>query len=244
MNAPSADVSRWSSVRKPLTSDDVPVAKGFHEHPRVAVTIPCPILVRILRDHPGRLRTYGQSTVPAVAPSSSSSTGLCGRPRHHDRWGGPRPRGCARLPRRSRRRAHTTNRAGRRSSPKRRTPYTPYDPGRRRPVLGKTLDSAVPPPAQGPFCPPLPPLVVDYVSRQRISSAVVAARCRGSSSRARASRRKASSGSGRYSVCSTQMFTYGPSRNGSLLCVSVQVHRFRRAPRSSRHALPRASNCR
>ena len=41
---------------------------------------------------------------------------------------------------------------------------------------------------------------------------------RGSSSRAKASRRTASSGSGRYSVCSTQMFTYGPSRNGSLLC--------------------------
>ena len=67
-------------------------------------------------------------------------------------------------------------------------------------------------------CPPLPPFVVDYVSSQRISSAIVAARGRGSSSRAKASRRTASSGSGRYSVCSTQMFTYGPSRNGSLLC--------------------------
>ena len=62
------------------------------------------------------------------------------------------------------------------------------------------------------------PLLVDYVSRQRIFSAVVAARGCGSSSRTRASRRTASSGSGRYSVCSTQMFTYGPSRNGSLLC--------------------------
>ena len=79
-----------------------------------------------------------------------------------------------------------------------------------------TSRSAAPPP--GTFCPPLPPFVVDDVSRQRISSAVVAARGRGSSSRAKASRRTASSESGRYSVCSTQMFTYGPSRKGSLLC--------------------------
>ena len=28
---------------------------------------------------------YGQSVAPAVASSSSSSTGPCGRPRHHDR---------------------------------------------------------------------------------------------------------------------------------------------------------------
>lgn len=51
------EIDVWISVRKPLTSDDVPVAKGFHEHPRVAVTIPCAILVRILRGHLGRLRT-------------------------------------------------------------------------------------------------------------------------------------------------------------------------------------------
>ena len=38
-------------------SDDGPVAKGFHEHSRVAVTIPCAILIRILRNHLSRLRT-------------------------------------------------------------------------------------------------------------------------------------------------------------------------------------------
>ena len=47
----------WRSVRKPLISDDGPVAGGFYEHPRLAVTIPCAILVRILRDHLGPLRT-------------------------------------------------------------------------------------------------------------------------------------------------------------------------------------------
>ena len=31
--------------------------RDSHEHQRVAVTIPCAILVRILRDHLGRLRT-------------------------------------------------------------------------------------------------------------------------------------------------------------------------------------------
>ena len=51
------DADSWSSVRKPLISDDGPVARGFYEHPRLAVTIPCAILVRILRDHLGPLRT-------------------------------------------------------------------------------------------------------------------------------------------------------------------------------------------
>ena len=45
-----------------------PVAKGFHEHWRVAVTIPCAILVWILREHLGRLRI------------SSGPKGLWGRP--------------------------------------------------------------------------------------------------------------------------------------------------------------------
>ena len=44
-------------MRKPLISNDGPVARGFYEHPRLAVTIPCAILVQILRDHLGPLRT-------------------------------------------------------------------------------------------------------------------------------------------------------------------------------------------
>ena len=57
----------WGSGRKPLTSDDGPVTKGFHEHPRVTVTIPCAILIRILRNHLSRLRTlrtYGPLSDP------------------------------------------------------------------------------------------------------------------------------------------------------------------------------------
>ena len=51
------DADAWRSVRKPLISDNGPVARGFYEHPRLAVTIPCAILVRILRNHLGPLRT-------------------------------------------------------------------------------------------------------------------------------------------------------------------------------------------
>ena len=69
--------SRGSSVRKPLISDNGPVARKFYEHPRLAVTIPCAILIRILRDHLGPLRTARR---PGMAPSNGSSTGLCGRP--------------------------------------------------------------------------------------------------------------------------------------------------------------------
>jgi len=47
----------WSSVRTPLISDNGPVARRFYEPPRLAVTIPCAILIRILRDHLGPLRT-------------------------------------------------------------------------------------------------------------------------------------------------------------------------------------------
>ena len=93
---------------------------------------------------------------------------------------------------------------------------TPYDRVGTIPRWG-TSRSAAPPP--GTFCPPLPPFVVDYTTYPGNGFPLPSSPPgRGSSSRAKASRRTASSGSGRYSVCSTQMFTSGPSRNGSLLC--------------------------
>ena len=225
------DAGSWCSVRKPLISDDGPVAGGFYEHPRLAVTIPCAILVRILRDHLGPLRTsppprqWHQATV--------AQRGCAAAPRHHDRRE-RHGRGHSRGGRGGRDAGQLSGRAVARRRAVRREPGllakendTMIVPRSSPNVVPRTTGvgtiprwgtsrSAVSPP--GTFCPPLPPFVVDYVSRQRISSAVVAARGRGSSSRAKASRRTASSGSGRYSVCSTQMFTYGPSRNGSLLC--------------------------
>ena len=57
-----------SSVRKPLISDNGPVASGFYEHSRLAVTIPC-------APWSGFYETtwapHGQSAAPAVSARSS-----------------------------------------------------------------------------------------------------------------------------------------------------------------------------
>ena len=57
--------------------------RDSHEHPRVAVTIPCAILARILRDHLGRLRTICRPRQwhQAAVAQRGCATG----PRHHVR---------------------------------------------------------------------------------------------------------------------------------------------------------------
>ena len=57
--------------------------RDAHEHPRVAVTIPCAILARILRDHLGRLRTICRPRQwhQAAVAQRGCATG----PRHHVR---------------------------------------------------------------------------------------------------------------------------------------------------------------
>ena len=88
---------------------------------------------------------------------------------------------------------------------------TPYDRGRGPSRAGEPRVSAVPPPGYVLSTSSAP------CGRLRAQPPRVVEPCQGS-------RRTASSGSGRYSVCSTQMFTYGPSRNGSLLCRAGDHH--------------------
>ena len=94
----------WSSGRKPLTSDNGLAAKGFHDYPRVVVTIPCAILVRILRDHLGQLRKVQRSCArPAERWSRCRDSERRRVPcRRSCRTAGARPRQPVPVPRRSR----------------------------------------------------------------------------------------------------------------------------------------------
>ena len=94
----------WRPGRKPLTSDNGLAAKGFHDYPRVVVTIPCAILVRILRDHLGQLRKVQRSCArPAERSSRCRDSERRRVPcRRSCRTAGARPRQPVPVPRRSR----------------------------------------------------------------------------------------------------------------------------------------------